>query len=60
MAENARSPELRVTNLEQEVADLKKEREVMWEAITALGERVAEATGVEEIIRRARAGRLSE
>ena len=55
MAENARPLELRVTDLEQEVAELKGERKIMWEAITALAERVAEATQVEEIIRRARA-----
>lgn len=49
-----------MTDLEQEVADLKEERKTMWEAITALGERVAEATQVEEIIRRARAGKLDD
>lgn len=48
-------PEGRLAALEEEVAGLRKDREVLWEAVTALSERVAEATQAEEIIRRAHA-----
>lgn len=50
-------PEDRLATLEKEVADMRADREAMWKAVTALGERVAEATQAEEIIRRARAER---
>jgi hypothetical protein len=46
--------EERLASLETEVAALREENKSLWSAITALGTRLAEATAVEEIIRRAR------
>lgn len=43
----------RIRQLEARVKSLEEDRRILWDAVIALGERVAEATQVEEIIRRA-------
>jgi hypothetical protein len=45
----------RLRTVEKELAELKEANAALWHAVTALSERVAEATQAEEIIRRARA-----
>ena len=53
-------PRDRLATLEKEVAELQLDREALWEALTAIGVRVDQATQAEEIIRRARAPEVKE